>query len=91
MNEGVDDVNSVEISPQFVKDLDFADGYFLHKKGKISSAWLREDDGSICLNVRIPKGVRAKLRLPSGYICGSYNNENGLLGEGDSSIIIYKK
>ena len=62
------DVNTVEISPAFVSELDFAEGYFLHKKGRIDSGWAREDDGSITLRVRIPKGVAATLCLPKGYI-----------------------
>ena len=66
VNPHADDYNYVEISPNFISALTFAEGEFLHEKGKIISRWERMD-GGIRLRICLPKGIRARLVLPKNY------------------------
>jgi alpha-L-rhamnosidase len=72
-----DDVNACEISPHFVKELDFAEAYYLAPKGKISVRWDRTPSG-ITIRIRIPQGIRGKLLLPEGYSLTDGRKETAL-------------
>ena len=59
--------NHVTIAPNFIAALQFAEGKFTHTLGEIVSRWERRSDGKICLDITLPEGVEAKLRLPKEY------------------------
>ena len=65
-NPRFDDVNSFEISPRFVKNLNYAEAYYFAPKGKISVRWDRTPDG-IVIRIHAPEGTTGKLVLPEGY------------------------
>ena len=60
------DVNAYEISPHFVKKLDFAEAYYLAPKGKILVRWERTQSGLV-IRIRAPKETKGTLVLPDGY------------------------
>ncbi|MBQ5389856.1 MAG: hypothetical protein IIU58_03005, partial [Clostridia bacterium] len=66
-NPNGDDIKKVDIKPNFVEALNFAEGYYEAPCGKIFSRWEREGD-KITLNLEIPTEMRAMLFLPSGYV-----------------------
>ena len=66
INPYANDYNYVEIAPNFVSALTFAESEFIHEKGKIVSRWERVD-GGIRLRICLPSGIRAKLILPKNY------------------------
>ena len=68
LNPRADDCDYVEISPNFISALTFAEGEFIHEKGKIVSCWERAENG-IRLRVSLPSGICAKLVLPKNYAC----------------------
>lgn len=72
INPGCTDVTSFAITPDFPKDLDFAEAYFDTKFGKISSSWEREGD-TVLLNVTVPKNYKGRLSLPKNYMLCSDN------------------
>ena len=68
INPHADDCNYVEISPNFISALTFAESEFIHEKGKIVSRWERVE-GAIRLRICLPNGIRARLVLPKNYAC----------------------
>jgi alpha-L-rhamnosidase len=76
----------VEIAPDFIDGLTFAQGKVGHRKGEIFSRWERVDGEVIKLIIVIPQGVEGILRLPIGYGC-----DNEILCAGRQEIIIAKK
>ena len=76
----------VEIAPNFIDVLAFAQGKIEHRKGEIFSRWERVDGGAINLIIVIPQGVEGVLRLPTGYVC-----EKQTLCAGRQEILITKK
>ena len=66
-NPDFNDVNAFEISPHFVKKLDYAEAYYHAPKGTVSVRWDRTPDG-IEIRIRMPEGTRGKLVLPDGYM-----------------------
>ena len=68
INPNAEDCNFVEISPNFLSALTFAEGEFIHKKGKITTRWERTEKG-IRLRICLPDGLKVRLVLPQGYAC----------------------
>ncbi|MDO5327622.1 MAG: family 78 glycoside hydrolase catalytic domain [Clostridia bacterium] len=64
-NPRCSDVNTCEISPHFVKNLDYAEAFYLSPLGKISVRWDRTANGA-AIRLRVPKGIKGKLVLPEG-------------------------
>lgn len=60
------DVNELEISPNFVSELEHAGGYQNIPAGRIEVYWERTKKG-VDLTVTIPEGCYGLLRLPDGY------------------------
>ncbi len=75
----------VEIAPDFIDELTFAQGKIEHRKGEIFSRW-EKDGGMVKIIVDIPKGVEGVLRLPTGYDC-----DNKTICSGRQEIIVTKK
>lgn len=67
------DAATVEIKPEFVRQLEFASAYYDLSKGRVSVSWRREQAG-IKLDVACCDGVAFKIVLPAGYIM-----ENGMI------------
>ena len=78
--------NQVEIAPDFIDALSFAQGSIEHTQGGIFSRWDRLDENSVKLTLILPQGVQASLRLPVGYTC-----DNATLFAGKQEIIVTKK
>lgn len=74
----------VEIAPNFLEKLTFAEGDLLHRRGKIFTRWERQLNGNVLLSVRLPEGVEGCLRAPKGYTC------DGALHTGEQRITFYK-
>ena len=83
INPYFDDCAYVEIAPNFLSALAFAEGKTTSAKGEVFSCWARLKDGTIALLVRLPKGAKGKVRLPSGYVC-----ESETLFEGEQKMTI---
>lgn len=77
--------NRVEITPDFLSALTFAEGRFMHANGEIIVRWERAKEGSVALFVTLPRGVFATLRLPDGFTCACDE-----LTEGTQKIIVRK-
>lgn len=61
------DANEVEISPEFLEELEHAEGEIGVPAGKVSAAWRREG-GKVILEVKVPDGVTGEIRLKNGYV-----------------------
>ena len=68
-NPNADDISYFEISPNFIRQLDFARAHYDSKFGRVSSSWKREN-GKILLDVAIPDGITCDVILPEGYTTG---------------------
>ena len=77
--------DKVEIAPNFIDALTFAQGKVEHRRGEIFSRWERIESGKIKITMVIPQGVDANLRLPTGYAC-----ERQILQEGRQEITVVK-
>jgi len=66
VNPHAEDVNSVIISPHFVKTLNFVEAAQSVPAGHIKSEWRRENK-KINLKIEIPEDVQAEMRLEAGW------------------------
>ena len=69
------DVNAFEVSPHFLKQLDFAEVYFLAPTGKISVRWDRVPSG-ISIRIGLPENATGKLVLPEEYSLADGSRES---------------
>lgn len=76
----------VEIAPDFIDGMSFAQGNIKHRKGEIFSRWDRVDENSVKLTILLPQGIEASLRLPDGYV-----SEQKTLCAGKQEMIATKK
>ena len=83
VNPTFDQFDFVEIAPQFISALTFAEARYHHKKGEIVCRWERQGN-EVSLYVRLPKGIHAKLSLPNGY-----RTEEGLLCADEQTLRVY--
>ena len=60
------DCNNINIKPNFISSLDFAEGYLETNCGKLEVKWVRENE-NIKLTVNCPEGIYGDLVLPAGY------------------------
>ncbi len=67
VNPHVRDANEIEISPEFLEELQYAQGEIGVPAGKVSVAWHREGE-NIVLDVTVPDGVSGDIRLKNGYV-----------------------
>ncbi len=74
INPNAKDVHELEISPNFIDGLEYAEGYQNHLGGQIRSEWKREGE-EVVLTLTIPTGCYGCLFSPKGYL---------LLGEENS-------
>lgn len=78
-NSNMTDVSEFELSPHFLKELDFAKAYFISKFGKLGTEW-RKNANEIELTITIPEGMHGSLKLDKGYVVK--NGEDGNLTAG---------
>lgn len=69
INENLDDIYRVDISPYFVKQLDQAEARHEMPYGTVLSSWQRLNDREILLFVSLPEGSHGKLNLHDGWKC----------------------
>ena len=67
INPFAKNVNEIEISPNFIEGLDYADGYQYHLGGKISAHW-EKDENNYKITINIPDDCFGKFIPPKGYI-----------------------
>lgn len=60
------DTKRVDIRPNFIGDLDFAQAYHICPHGKISSSWRKNGDKAV-IEITIPENCRGRLYLPDGW------------------------
>lgn len=68
----------IDICPDFISGLDFAEGFHTAPGGTVSVRWERADD-SILLDVSCENGMYGKIILPDGYCFIDESNKKGLL------------
>ncbi len=81
-NPTAKDINEVEISPDFLENIDFANASFETKGENLSVNWNREN-GKIILVTSVPEHIHGKIKLPYGYefengkqVCDLKSGEN---------------
>ncbi|MBR3967902.1 MAG: family 78 glycoside hydrolase catalytic domain, partial [Clostridia bacterium] len=67
-----DDANNIVVKPNFVADLDFAEGSYKAPAGKIYVKWEKKGE-NVDVTVRSDEGIKCEVRLPSGYMLGEDN------------------
>ncbi len=86
-NPRCDDVNAFEISPHFVKRLNFAEAYYNSPKGKIFVRWDRTPS-AIAIRISAPKETRGRLLLPEGYALADGRREISLENTGNELTVL---
>lgn len=81
--------NEVEISPEFLPQLDHAEGYIGLPCGQVSVRWAREGDG-IRLTVNAPEGCRGIIKMPAGYDITEQRYPRISLEAGEHTYDVYK-
>ncbi len=76
-NPRFEGANTFEISPCFVKKLDYARAEYLAPRGRISVRWDRGPEG-ITIRVSAPEGTEGRLVLPEGYALADGGRERAL-------------
>lgn len=69
-NPNGDNLNRVDIRPDFIERLTFAQGRYKSIKGEISVRWDKQDY-SATIKINIPEGMRGYLYLPEGWVVKS--------------------
>ncbi|MBR4539466.1 MAG: family 78 glycoside hydrolase catalytic domain [Clostridia bacterium] len=69
--------DTYEISPQFIKGLDWAEAHYHAPRGTITVRWERTENGVI-LRVSVPKEAKGRLILPQGYAFQDHEKEKRL-------------
>ncbi|MBR5614923.1 MAG: family 78 glycoside hydrolase catalytic domain [Clostridia bacterium] len=77
-NPDADDISCFEISPSFVKAIDFAKASFASEYGKVFVHWEKQQNENIMLSVEIPRGIHGKIVLPRGYRFADAGTTNNL-------------
>ena len=65
-NPTAKDINEVEIAPDFLENIDFAEASFETKGENLAVYWKREN-GKITLTAFIPEHIHGKIILPRNY------------------------
>lgn len=65
-NPHADDIRYFEISPNFIKQLDFAKAEYMSVCGKVSVSWKRRN-GKFLLGIELPEGTSGDVILKGGY------------------------
>lgn len=76
-NPHCNDLSYFEISPRFIKALDYAEAYYHTDYGIISIKWQREAD-VILLTTDVPRGIKGNICLPLGYEAENFKNTTAL-------------
>lgn len=69
INEELDDIYRVDVSPYFVKQLDEAEARHEMPYGTVVSSWQRLSEKEISLFVSLPEGAHGQLKLHDGWKC----------------------
>lgn len=65
-NPEVKDIGSFEISPHFIPDIEFAEGYYDSSLGRLECAWKRNGE-KIKMSISVPSGMSGRLVLDNGF------------------------
>lgn len=63
-----DGAKNITLKPVFLSQLSHAETCLQTVRGKLESGWKREEDGRICMNVKVPYGAAAQIYLPAGKV-----------------------
>lgn len=69
--------HTLDIRPQFIDDLEYAEGFHLAPEGKISVRWRRTDE-RILLEVEAPAELNGNIYLPDMYTFEDERYDNGV-------------
>ena len=82
---GADDI---DVTPFFLKSLDFAEGFYTLPCGKAEVKWKKTGDKRYSLDVSVPEKSKGFIRLPDGFLFVDSENEKSALN--NSSCIELK-
>ena len=85
-NPTVKDINEVEIAPDFLENIDFAEASF-EAKGEIITVYWKREDGKITLTTTIPEHIHGKIILPGNYKFENKEKTRDLLAGKNTYII----
>lgn len=91
-NPHYNDKNYLLVAPDFVSALNYATARFDFDSGVSRVLWERSGkgaNGDINIKITVPEGVRAELRLPSGYVLISGGDKTAL-SAGENSFTVKK-
>jgi alpha-L-rhamnosidase len=88
LNPYGENVNEVNICPDFIKKLTWAKAFHIAPSGRIDTAW-KNDNGKIELKVNIPKNMTGKVVAPRGYTLDDGLSEKQLKG-GECNLIVFQ-
>ncbi len=66
VNDDISDVNHVDVKPDFLEGLDFAEGERELSAGKVAVKWVRNERG-VELTLEVAEGIFGKIIAPKGY------------------------
>jgi len=66
-NPNMTDISEFEVSPHFIKKLDFAKAHFTSGFGKLEVEWKRNAE-EIDVKIIVPKGMHGRIKIENGYI-----------------------
>lgn len=77
INPSFNDVSRVDIRPNFISKLSFAQAWHNSINGKVSVRWDKADD-KVTIKVNIPQGSSGRLYLPDGWVtaAGEYPHDS---------------
>jgi len=85
-NPTAKDINEVEIAPDFLENIDFAEASF-EAKGEIITVYWKREDGKITLTTTIPEHIHGKIILPGNYKFENKEKTRDLLAGKNTYII----
>ena len=78
-NPTADNIHRFELTPHFIKKLNYAEAYLSLPSGKVSCEW-RSDGENIIISVNAPINMQGKIVLPKGYTFENGTAEAEIVG-----------
>lgn len=67
LNPDCKNIKRIDIKPNFIEKLSFAEGFHDSPEGRIAVRWDKEDDKAV-IKIEIPESMSGRLYLPDGWI-----------------------
>jgi alpha-L-rhamnosidase len=78
--------NELNIAPEFIETLDWAEGHHNIPLGRVGVKWKREGE-KVLLNVSVPEGAFGQIMLPGGYVFADGMSEKKLANVDEIEIV----